>query len=138
MLLDGKSSRENHQRFVERVAAGETVYYLCNEDGVANSVSNANEEIPVLPFWSDAAYARRAAQRFEEPFDVDTISLLDFLYRWLPGMTGDGVLAGVNWNADLCGDEVDPFELRREIEGQMSDELLQQYEDRVAKMMAQE
>ena len=55
--------------------------------------------------------------------------MFDFLYRWLPGMTGDGVLAGVNWNGDLCGDGVDPFELRNEIEEHMSSRLREEYEE---------
>lgn len=44
-------------------------------------------------------------------------------------MTGDGVLAGVNWNGDLCGDGVDPFELRNEIEEHMSSRLREEYEE---------
>lgn len=129
MQLDAKTSAENHRRFVERVAAAEVVYYLTSERGTANSTSNDNDEVTVLPFWSEAPYAKRAALKFEDPFQVDSISLFDFLYRWLPGMTGDGVLAGVNWNGDLCGDEVDPFELRTEIEEHMSSELRKEYEE---------
>lgn len=129
MLLDAKTAAENHRRFVERVAAGEVVYYLTNEGGMANSTSNDNDDVTVLPFWSDAPYAKRAAPGFDNQFQVDTINLFDFLYRWLPGMTGDGVLAGVNWNGDLCGAEVDPFELRTEIEEHMSIRLRDLYEE---------
>ena len=124
MLLDSRSSAENHRRFVERVTESEIVFYLTNESGVANSVSNDDEAIQVLPFWSDAAYARRAADAFDDPYEVETIDLFDFLYRWLPGMTGDSVLAGVNWNGDLTGDEVEPFDLRTEIEHCLSGPVL--------------
>jgi hypothetical protein len=134
MLLDAKTSSENHRRFVERVAAAEVVYYLTNKHGTANSTSNDDDEIAVLPFWSDAPYAKRAALSFEDQFQVESISLFDFLYRWLPGMTDDGVLAGVNWNGDLCGDEVDPFELRTEIEGHMSSKLREEYEESYNRM----
>jgi hypothetical protein len=50
------------------------------------------------------------------------MSLFDFLFRWLPGMSGDGVLAGPNWNQDLVGLELDPFELRESIELALSSE----------------
>lgn len=137
MLLDAETSAENHRRLVERVATAEVVYYLKNERGIANSTSNDDDEITVLPFWSDVPYAKRAAPKFEDQFQVDSISLFDFLYRWLPGMTGDGVLAGVNWNGDLCGDEVDPFELRIEIKENMSGRLREEYEEQY-NLMTQE
>ena len=59
MLVDAKTSVENQRRFIERVTATEVVYYLTSEHGAANSTSNENEEITVLPFWSDASYAKR-------------------------------------------------------------------------------
>ena len=58
------------------------------------------------------------------------MELFDFLYRWLPGMSGDGVLAGPNWNGDLAGREIDAFELREIIEEKMSSELLEKYEQK--------
>lgn len=50
------------------------------------------------------------------------MSLFDFLFRWLPGMSGDGVLVGPNWNQELIGLELDPFELRKTIEAALSPE----------------
>lgn len=138
MLLDGKTSSENHQRFVKRVSAAEVVYYLVNDEGVANSESNDYEDVMVLPFWSDPAYARRAERAFTESFEVKVIPLFDFLYRWLPGMTGDGVLAGTNWNGQLCGREIDPYVLRTEIEESMGPDLCEQYDERCRKAMREE
>ncbi len=48
------------------------------------------------------------------------MSLFDFLFRWLPGMSGDGVLAGPNWNHDLVGVELDPYELRVQIDAALT------------------
>src|SRR5438445_236521 len=39
------------------------------------------------------------------------IELDDFVECWLSGMHQDGLLAGVNFNADLAGLEVEPIEL---------------------------
>jgi len=128
MLLDGATVESNFQRFVKRIIESETVYYLSNENGVAESESNDYEETDVLMFWSDRAYAARANDIFEEDFNEIEMELFDFLYRWLPGMSGDNVLAGPNWNGELVGREIDAFELREIIEEQMSPELQKKYE----------
>ena len=128
MLLDSATVEQNFQRFVERIVEKESVFYLANPDGVANSVSNDDEETVILMFWSDRAYATRAKGAFEEEFEEIEMELFDFLYRWLPGMSGDGVLAGPNWNGDLVGKEIDPYELREIIEEKMPSSLITSYE----------
>jgi hypothetical protein len=134
VLLDSATVESNYKRFINRAIESETVYYLSNDDGVANSVSNDDEETVILMFWSDRAYAARAKNVFDEAFVESEMSLFEFLYRWLPGMSGDGVLAGPNWNGDLVGKEIDPFDLRTEIEESMPSELLDKYEERFHKL----
>jgi hypothetical protein len=128
MILDSATVESNYQRFIDRIIEKETVFYLANEEGVANSVSNDDEETVILMFWSDRAYASRAKQCFDEYFEEVEMDLFEFLYRWLPGMSGDGVLAGPNWNGFLVGREIDPFELREEIEQRMPSELVDKHE----------
>ena len=128
MLLDSATVESNLQRFVKRIIENETIFYLSNEDGVANSVSNDDEETVILMFWSDRAYAARANHSFEESYNETEMELFNFLYQWLPGMSGDGVLAGPNWSGELIGREIDPFELREMIEDQMPSELLEKFE----------
>ncbi len=130
MLLDSATVESNFQRFIDRIIESESVFYLGNEEGVANSVSNEDEEVVILMFWSDRAYAARAKKCFDEHFDEVEMDLFDFLYRWLPGMSGDGVLAGPNWNGDLVGREIDPFELREVIEERMPSELISKYQEK--------
>lgn len=130
MILDSATVESNFHRFISRVVESETVLYLSNGEGVANSVSNDNEETTILMFWSDRAYAHRVNEVLTEEFYESEMTLFDFLYRWLPGMTGDGVLAGPNWNGDLVGREIEPFDLRTEIEEKMPPELLEKYEER--------
>ncbi len=128
MFLDNATIESNFRRFIDRIIEKESVFYLANEDGVANSVSNEDDETVILMFWSDRAYATRAKKCFDEHFDEVEMDLFDFLYKWLPGMSGDGVLAGPNWNGDLVGKEINPFELRELIEGRMSSELIAKHE----------
>ena len=94
MILDSATVEGNFQRFISRVVENETVFYLSNDEGVANSVSNDDEETTILMFWSDRAYAHRVNGILPEEFSESEMTLFDFMYRWLPGMTGDGVLAG--------------------------------------------
>ncbi len=44
-------------------------------------------------------------------------------------MSGDNVLAGVNWNHDLVGRESNSYELRTEIEAIMGESMLAKYEE---------
>jgi len=130
MFLDSATVESNFQRFIKRIIENETVFYLSNKDGVANSVSNDDEETVILMFWSDRAYAIRVKPNFDEDFEEKEMELFSFLYQWLPGMSYDGILAGPNWNGDLVGREIDPFELREIIEDQMPSKLLETYESK--------
>jgi hypothetical protein len=56
--------------------------------------------------------------------------LFNFLYRWLPGMSGDGVLAGTNWTGELIGLEHDPYELREEVEAALPPETREKFHRR--------
>ncbi|TWG83364.1 uncharacterized protein DUF2750 [Cupriavidus gilardii J11] len=64
-----------------------------------------------MVFWSDAAYARRHARTEWAGYMPTSIDLDDFVAGWLFNTHEDGVLAGVNFNADLAGVERDPREL---------------------------
>lgn len=130
MFQDSATVERNYHRFIERIIKKESVFYLANENGVANSVSNDDKESVILMFWSDRAYATRAKMCFEEEFNEIEMDLFDFLYRWLPRMSGDEFLAGPNWDGNLVGREIDPFELREEIEDKMPKELISKHEQR--------
>jgi hypothetical protein len=110
-------SKARHARFVQRVAAAGVVWGLKNEDGWVTSSSTADhtEDQGLIPFWSDRAYAKQCATG-EWAAHVPTEIPLDlFLEKWMSGMHGDGLLVGTNWNAHLCGHEIEPLKLRDEI-----------------------
>jgi len=43
----------------------------------------------------------------------------EFLDDWLPGMHADVLMVGVNWTADLEGQEMEPLDLLEEFESEL-------------------
>jgi hypothetical protein len=125
MLRNTSDCQADVDRFIQRVGESEVVWFLANDAGTAYCESNEfegdEEPLGVLLFFSDEAYARRCQNAAFEEYEISKMSLFDFLFRWLPGMSGDGVLAGLNWNHELVGLEVDPLELREKIEANLSE-----------------
>jgi hypothetical protein len=124
MLRNTADCEADSDRFIKRVIASESVWYLESEDGVASCESDQfeieGEPSTVLLFFSDEAYARRVQSAHFPEHNISQMALFDFLYRWLPGMTGDRVLAGPNWNGDLIGLEFEAYPLRIKIEEAMA------------------
>lgn len=129
---DDETDQEAHSRFIAQVVEGEHVWGLSTEDGFLACESDEAEDRAVLPFWSDADDARTAQAELESS-EVDSIELFDFLFRWLPGMEDDDVLAGTNWTAALEGKEVEPLNLQDEILDAMADDMRISYLDRLAR-----
>jgi hypothetical protein len=89
-------------------------------------------------FWSDRAYASRARQQSFPEYEPAEISLFDFLFRWLPGMAADGVLAGTNWTGDLVGLEFAPNELQETILSAMGPVRAENYKARLKSQLKQQ
>jgi hypothetical protein len=125
MLRNTADCEADVERFVQRVARHEVVWYLTSPTGAVSCESNDDkdgEPLTVLLFFSDEAYARRCQRAHYSEHEVQSMPLFDFLFRWLPGMSGDGVLAGPNWNQDLVGLELDPYVLRQRIDAALTPE----------------
>ena len=114
MFRDAATCQENHKRFISRVVATEVVWSLADKNSIAFCESNDSDR-NVLLFFSDRAYAARAQASSFPEYAPQQLALFDFLFRWLPGMAGDGVLAGANWTGDLVGLEVEPADLQAAI-----------------------
>jgi hypothetical protein len=68
-----------------------------------------------LLFWSDEAYAKRLAKKEWASYVPTQIDLPSFIDNWLQGMHRDMVRAGVNFNSDLAGLEIEPLDLTDEL-----------------------
>jgi hypothetical protein len=102
----------NADRFVQSARTERVVWGLRAESGWAYCPSN-HGETDVILFWSERAYAARHAKSEWSHYKATAIPLDSFIDNWLRGMHGDGLLAGVNFNADLAGMELEPKELAR-------------------------
>jgi hypothetical protein len=101
--------------FIAKVAASKIVWGLQNKKGWANSHATDNEDTTVVPFWSERAYAKACAKDDWRDYIATEIPLVDFLESWCRGMADDDLLAGINWDANMFGNEVNPLKLAVDI-----------------------
>jgi hypothetical protein len=111
MLQDTTAIDAKYKLFVEKVAGSKLVWGLKNKEGWANSYANENEKIDVIPFWSDRAYAKACARDEWKGYSPAEIPLAEFLESWCIEMAEAETLAGINWDANMFGKEIDALEL---------------------------
>ena len=115
MLENTASIDAKYKQFVEQAAASKLVWGLKDKQGWANTDSSAEEEGDVIPFWSDKAYAKASARDEWKRYLPVAIPLTEFLESWCVEMAENNVLAGINWDANMFGKEVNALELALDI-----------------------
>ncbi len=124
------ASAESRQRFIARAIEQEVVWFLESDEAAAYVESATEEDEIVLLFWSDRADAKRARKTQFKEYEVAEVSLLEFTFKWLPGMAEDEVLAGVNWTVgNPAGPELDPEQLQDDLLEAMGEEMCAAYYD---------
>jgi hypothetical protein len=71
------------------------------------------------PFWSSRARVERIIKTVPAyaGFVAHELSWEDFVSRWVPGLSRDGILAGVNWSGPRAlGHDLEPERLRDAVE----------------------
>jgi hypothetical protein len=120
MLQDTAIIESKYQLFIEKVAATKLVWALKSKNGWANSHSNDSEEVDVIPFWSDRAYAKICARDDWRGYLPVEIPLAEFLESWCAEMGDNEVLAGINWDANMSGKESGALNLALDILKQLN------------------
>ena len=110
-------AQASHARFVRDVLASGVVWGLKSDHGWAVCDSEEYEDTDVYPFWSDEAQARIHCTDDWADYSPASLDLDLFIDTWLAGMSEDGVLVGTNWDAELSGLEVEPYDLAQELLG---------------------
>jgi len=133
-------SKENHEAFVKKIIAAETVWVLQSDDGAAHCVSEEedDDERSVIQFWAQAADAQQAAVDDWAEYEPESVSLFDFLFRWLPGMHDDEALVGTNLSNEELGLEIEPADLEEELRDAMGEKMIEKYEERLEKELETE
>lgn len=107
---------ENFERFIVEAIDTGCVWALEGPEGFALCPSVENEELDVMPLWSQPEFAKLHCKDEWAPYEAVPIALEELLDAWLPGMHSDLVLVGVNWNSAMEGLEIEPLDLTEEID----------------------
>ncbi|WP_160060769.1 DUF2750 domain-containing protein [Psychromonas sp. L1A2] len=105
---------KNAELFVEQAAAEGELFGLFDETlGWANCHAHDNKDATaVYLFWSDATLAEKLKAEEWANYKVESIALDVFFDSWLDGMQKQQVFAGVNWDEELCGLEIEAMVLK--------------------------
>jgi hypothetical protein len=105
---------KNAELFVEQAAAEGELFGLFDEAlGWANCHAHDNKDATaVYLFWSDATLAEKLKTEEWANYKVESIALDVFFDSWLDGMQKQQVFAGVNWDEELCGLEIEAMVLK--------------------------
>lgn len=110
---------ENIDRFIVEAIEYGCVWGLQGEEGWALCSSEKHDDTDVIPLWSQEEFARLHCQDDWQGYTPVVIELEEFLEDWLPGMHEDVFLVGLNWNAELEGEEMEPLDLLEEFEQEL-------------------
>jgi hypothetical protein len=114
-MLQNTATEAKYKLFIEKTAASNLVWGLKNKDGWANSHSADDEAIHVIPFWSDKADAKVCARNEWKGYLPAMIPLSEFLESGCVGMSENDTLAGINWDANMLGLEMESLQVAFDI-----------------------
>lgn len=108
---------KNAESFVDQAIKQEKLFGLFDEkQGWANCHAHDNKDAKaVYLFWSSPTLAAKLQNQEWADYKVEAISLSVFLDSWLDGMQKKQVFAGVNWDENLYGLEIEAMVLKNSI-----------------------
>ncbi|WP_022941903.1 DUF2750 domain-containing protein [Psychromonas hadalis] len=108
---------KNAEKFVDDVCESLTLYGLFDEkEGWANCHAHDNNDAQaVYLFWSDEKTAKKLQNAEWKNYKITPIELSVFLDSWLDGMQSKQVFAGVNWDEELYGLEIEAMVLKNSL-----------------------
>lgn len=108
---------EEYNRFIRSILKNQTVYALYSDDDSPAECPSAEydgddgEPVPVVCAWHDRRAAEACLAEEWADYRLDIIPLNHFLHEWLIPMDQNEVLLGVDFDAELCGLEIEPVEV---------------------------
>ncbi len=110
-----------YNTFITQVIENKVVYHLKKnkEQAVCSSnvffIEETDESLPVFPFWSDKTMAEKCRKEEWLSYQVTEIPIVEFMEFWCLGMFEDGVVAGINFDENLYGNEEIPTKLLQDL-----------------------
>jgi hypothetical protein len=112
--------QEDLDRFIVESLESGCVWGLCDSEGNwAMVASDIDAEVGVIPFWSAQQLASQLCNDEWSVYKPVAIAMEEFLDDWLTGMHEDVHRAGINWDEDLEGPEMEPLDLLEEFESEL-------------------
>jgi hypothetical protein len=111
------------EAFIKQVTAQQQLFGLFDEDkGWAHCHAHDHKEAQaVYLFWSKPALAKKLQNEEWSDYRVEAISIAVFLESWLDGMHKQQVFAGVDWDENLYGLEIEAQVLKNALVEKMQD-----------------
>ncbi len=103
--------------FYREVAESSIVWGIRDSGGFPAPVASGGNR--AMPFWSSESRALAVIHSVPayKGFTPVAIEWAVFCHRWVPGLTNDGLLAGVNWSgARASGFDLEPSDVQRNVE----------------------
>ena len=80
-------------------------------------LTDSFQEMPSMSYWN--VITPKVDFNSRDIYKPVAIEMEEFLDDWLPGMHSDVLMVGVNWTADLEGQEMEPLDLLEEFEAEL-------------------
>lgn len=100
--------------FYTEALANSEVWTIQDPEGIPSPMNT--EGVRAMPFWSLSSRAETFVENVAAyaGFVVVAVPLSEWRSRWLPGLSDDGMLAGLNWSGESAtGDDIDPEDVER-------------------------
>jgi hypothetical protein len=92
--------------------------WTIRDSGGFPSPKNSDEE-RAQPFWSSLERAKHILNSVPayQSFEIVELDWPVFVERWIPGLTKDKILVGVNWSGESArGYDIEPKEIKINVE----------------------
>ena len=103
--------------FYREVAKSRIMWAIKDSGGFPAPVGNDGNR--AMPFWSSESRALKIIQNVPAYRDFTPVAIewQVFCERWVPGLTNDGLVVGVNWSGDQAtGFDIAPAVVQENVE----------------------
>ena len=107
--------------FYKEVAINLMVWTVKDGGGFPAPINSEGKR--VQPFWSSLSRAQNIIKNVSaySKFEPVEISWEEFSIKWVPGLSRDGLLVGVNWSGNSAiGYDIEPEEVMKNIESNIA------------------